>query len=185
MRGEAAPTCCRARPRRHTSLPATGTGGVCCGKTPSCGWPGWTRATKSGSGRRAMPARCEPRCDREAVRFGHLEPHLDLDLREVGQRVRLLQNAHFVESRRSGAWQCLPSPIPEGQHGPARCQKWIPFSPKSAICQPPKCGNEASPGTAKLHSFAVTGPAPSIPVDHSQTQSGAQRRRRGAKIFRN
>ena len=33
--------------------------------------------------------------DREAVRFGHLEPHLDLDLREVGQRVRLFTKCAF------------------------------------------------------------------------------------------
>ena len=55
-----------------------------------------------------------------------------------------LQKAHFVKNQRSGSRKCMPPPILLGQGEPAKCQKWLPFSPKSATGQPPKCGNEAS-----------------------------------------
>jgi hypothetical protein len=55
-------------------------------------------------------------------------------------------------------------PMPVGQHGPAKRQKWVPSLPGAAACQPPERRNEAFIPVAKAHSFAVTGPsrAPSV-----------------------
>jgi hypothetical protein len=37
----------------------------------------------------------------------------------------------------------MPSPIPVRQHGPAKCQKWVPSAPDFGTGPPSMCGNEA------------------------------------------
>jgi hypothetical protein len=78
------------------------------------------------------------------MQLGHLETALDFEARKARRRVRFFTEGAFCQKSALRLPEMHAAPILLGQGEPAKCQKWLPFSPESATGQPPKCGNEAS-----------------------------------------